>query len=143
MEEIKQAYRRLALQYHPKNNPNNEEAHKKFIAVNQAYNALNDEMRRQNYDDLVFGTMVPMRAHSIFDDFFGKRWLTMEDEDFRPLFQNRWTKNLDNLMIDEGDERNIKDGQTIKTSSVYTNKNGQESKKTVTTKKNFKGGKVN
>jgi len=45
-------------------------------------------------------------------------------------------------MIDEGDERDIKDGQSIKTSSVYNNKNGQESKKTVTTKKNFKGGKV-
>ena len=45
-------------------------------------------------------------------------------------------------MIDEGDDRNIKEGQTVKTSSVYTNKNGQESKKTVTTKKNIKGGKV-
>jgi len=46
-------------------------------------------------------------------------------------------------MIDEGEERNIKDGQTVKSSSVYTNKNGQESKKTVTTKRNFKDGKMN
>lgn len=45
-------------------------------------------------------------------------------------------------MIDEGDEKNIKEGQTVKTSSVYTNKNGQQSKKTVTTKRNIKGGKV-
>lgn len=45
-------------------------------------------------------------------------------------------------MIDQGDEKNIKDGQLVKTSSVFTNKNGQESKKTVTTKKNFKGGKA-
>lgn len=46
-------------------------------------------------------------------------------------------------MINEEDEKLIKDGQTIKSSSVYTNKNGQESKKTVTTKRNFKGGNMN
>ena len=33
-DEIKQAYRRLALEYHPKNNPNNASAHKKFVEVN-------------------------------------------------------------------------------------------------------------
>ena len=46
-------------------------------------------------------------------------------------------------MIDEKDEKDVKEGETVKTSSVYTNKNGQESKKVVTTKKVIKDGKVN
>ena len=85
--------------------------------------------------------MVPVRAHNIFDDFFGNRWMSLED-DFKPLFHNKWSKDLDKMMIDEKDE-NINDGQTIKTSSVWTNKNGEESGKTVTTKKTIKDGKTN
>ena len=84
--------------------------------------------------------MVPLRAHSIFDDFFGSRWPSL-DEEFRPLFHNRWMKDLDKMMIDEK-EPVVNEGQTIKTSSVYTNKNGQESGKTVTTKKTIKEGKT-
>ena len=45
-DEIKKAYRKLALKYHPKANPGNEEAHNKFVEVNQAYNTLCDEVRR-------------------------------------------------------------------------------------------------
>ncbi len=50
-------------------------------------------------------------------------------------------KDLDKMMIDEK-EPAVNEGQTIKTSSVYTNKNGQESGKTVTTKKTIKEGKT-
>ena len=46
-------------------------------------------------------------------------------------------------MLDEADEKNVKEGETVKTSSVWTNKNGQESGKTVTTKKVIKDGKTN
>ena len=45
-------------------------------------------------------------------------------------------------MLDEDDE-NVKEGQTVKTSSYWTNKNGQETGKTVTTKKTVKDGKSN
>jgi curved DNA-binding protein CbpA len=42
-DEIKKAYRRLALQYHPdKNRANKEEAEKKFKAVSEAYQVLSD-----------------------------------------------------------------------------------------------------
>ena len=44
-------------------------------------------------------------------------------------------------MIDENDER-IKNGETIKTSSVWSNKDGQESRKTVTTKRSVNDGKT-
>lgn len=85
--------------------------------------------------------MLPLRAHSIFDDFFGPKWMSLED-DIRPLFKNKWSRNLDNLMIDEDEEKNIKNGESIRTSSVYTKKNGEESKKTVTSKKTYKDGKA-
>jgi curved DNA-binding protein len=42
LDDIKKAYRKLALKYHPKNTPNDETAHKKFIEVNEADNALSD-----------------------------------------------------------------------------------------------------
>ena len=45
-DEIKNAYRKLALKYHPKANPGSEEAHNKFVEVNQAYNAICDEVKR-------------------------------------------------------------------------------------------------
>ena len=82
-----------------------------------------------------------MRAHSIFDDFFGPKWMSLED-DSRPLFKNKWSRNLDNLMIDEDEEKNIKNGESIRTSSVYTKKNGEDSKKTVISKKTYKDGKA-
>jgi len=68
--------------------------------------------------------MLPLRAHSIFDDFFGNKWMSLED-DIRPLFKNKLSRNLDNLMIDENEEKNIKNGESIRTSSVYTKKNGE------------------
>lgn len=46
LDDIKQAYRKLAIKYHPKSNPNDEEAHKKFVEVNEAYKVLSNEFRR-------------------------------------------------------------------------------------------------
>lgn len=54
--EIKKAYRRLALKYHPDKNPENkEEAEKKFRALNEAYDVLSDAEKRRQYD-LQFST---------------------------------------------------------------------------------------
>jgi DnaJ-class molecular chaperone len=110
--------------------------------VNEAYNALSDEFKKANYDNIIFGEIAPVRAHNIFEDFFGNRWFNLDDDDFKPIFHNKWIKNLDKMMIDE-DEENAKEGETIKTSSYWTNKNGQETGKTVTTKKTVKDGKAN
>jgi DnaJ-class molecular chaperone len=110
------------------------------VEVNEAYNAICDEYKRQNYDTWVFGEFKPVRAHSIFDDFFGTRWGSLED-DFRPFYHRKWVKDLDNLMLDEREEKGLQEGQTVKTSSVYTSRNGEETGKTVTTKKTVKDGK--
>jgi molecular chaperone DnaJ len=48
--EIKTAYRKLAMQYHPDRNPNNPEAEEKFKACSEAYSVLSDADKRAAYD---------------------------------------------------------------------------------------------
>jgi len=50
--EIKKAYRKLAMQFHPDRNPNNKEAESKFKEINEAYQALGDPEKRSHYDQL-------------------------------------------------------------------------------------------
>ena len=48
--EIKKAFRKLSLQYHPDKNPGNEKAAKQYVEVNRAYEVLSDAEKRQVYD---------------------------------------------------------------------------------------------
>ncbi|KAL7388246.1 hypothetical protein ABVT39_009922 [Epinephelus coioides] len=54
-EDIKKAYRKLALKYHPDKNPDNPEAAEKFKEINNANSILNDETKRKIYDE--YGSM--------------------------------------------------------------------------------------
>ena len=49
-EDIKKAYRKLALKYHPDKNNNDEECNKKFIEINESYVVLGNEEKRKKYD---------------------------------------------------------------------------------------------
>lgn len=52
IEEIKKAYRNLALKYHPDRNPNKKEAEEKFKEINEAYAVLSNPEKRKKYDML-------------------------------------------------------------------------------------------
>ena len=51
-EDVKRAYRKLAMQYHPDRNPGDSKAEEKFKEVNEAYQVLSDPAKRARYDQL-------------------------------------------------------------------------------------------
>ncbi|HBG38961.1 MAG TPA: molecular chaperone DnaJ, partial [Clostridiaceae bacterium] len=53
-EDIKKAFRKLAIKYHPDKNPGDKNAEEKFKEVNEAYQVLSDPKKRAQYDQ--FGT---------------------------------------------------------------------------------------
>ena len=61
-DDLKKAYRKLAMQYHPDRNPDNPEAEQKFKDINEAYGVLKDQESRSTYDR--FG-------HAAFDGSMG------------------------------------------------------------------------
>ena len=51
-EDIRKAYRKLAMQFHPDRNPNDKQAEERFKEINEAYQVLNDPEKRSVYDRL-------------------------------------------------------------------------------------------
>ena len=85
-DEIKKAYRKIAIKYHPDRNPGNKEAEEKFKEAAEAYDVLHDPQKRQQYDRFGFdgpagggfggfsgGGMDMDDIFSMFGDIFGGR----------------------------------------------------------------------
>ena len=58
-DEIKKAYRKAAMKYHPDRNPGDKEAEAKFKEVGEAYEVLSDDSKRQRYDQYGFAGVDP------------------------------------------------------------------------------------
>ncbi|MEA2011649.1 MAG: molecular chaperone DnaJ [Verrucomicrobiota bacterium] len=99
-DELKKAYRKLAIKYHPDKNPNDKSAEDKFKEVSEAYEVLGDKQKRSRYDSIghdaftrkgfggggagggaggmhdpfdIFSQVFGQQGGDIFDNFFGGR----------------------------------------------------------------------
>lgn len=79
-DEIRKAYRKLALQYHPDRNKGSREAEQRFKEVTEAYGVLSDPDKRSRYDQfghaglegrMDFGGDIFSHFQDIFSEFFG------------------------------------------------------------------------
>jgi len=72
-DEIKKAYRKKALQYHPDRNPGDKEAEEKFKEAAEAYSVLSDENKRARYDRFGFaGAQGQDFSGASMNDIFGQ-----------------------------------------------------------------------
>ncbi|CAN1153668.1 DnaJ protein ERDJ3B [Linum perenne] len=93
-DQIKRAYRKLALKYHPDKNPGNEEANKRFAEISNAYEVLSDSEKRKIYDAYGEeglkqhmaggGGGGGMDIQNIFEQFFGRGGPQEEEEERIP-----------------------------------------------------------
>ena len=74
-DEIKKAYRQIAIKYHPDRNPGDKQAEEKFKEAAEAYNVLHDPQKRQQYDQ--FGFNGPLGGGGF--DGFGGASMNMDD----------------------------------------------------------------
>lgn len=74
--EIKKAYRKLARQYHPDVNPDDPNAEEKFKEINEAYQVLSDEDKRQKYDKFGSQWKQYQQTGGRAEDFDWSQWST-------------------------------------------------------------------
>jgi molecular chaperone DnaJ len=94
--ELKAAYRKLAVRYHPDHNPNDSAAEDSFKEITEAYAVLSDTDKRQRYDTLGpaafngsgfgpgdFGSSIGDILEGFFDEVFGRRGQDRMPKDLR------------------------------------------------------------
>jgi DnaJ-class molecular chaperone len=103
--DLKKAYRKLAMEYHPDKNPGNAEAEAKFKRVNESYETLKDSQKRSEYDTIrkFGGSGTGFRGaggRDPFEDIFGRGGFHVHDpfdvfKNFDHTFRQATAKNRD------------------------------------------------
>jgi molecular chaperone DnaJ len=89
-EDLKKAYRKLAMQFHPDRNPGDASAEEKFREVNEAYDVLKDEQKRAAYDRFGHAAFEQGRGGAGPGDFhFGAGFADIFDEMFGEFMGGR------------------------------------------------------
>ncbi len=100
-DEIKSAYRKLAMKYHPDRNPGDKAAEEKFKNITAAYDVLGDETKRRQYDAYGFGSANSYGQGYANSNSYGPQygwnsgtWGQKTQDDFNDAFEQwfRYTK---------------------------------------------------
>ena len=91
-DEIKKAYRKICLKFHPDKNPGDKNAEEKFKEAAEAYSVLGDEEKRKEYDNPISGDNF--KSDFNYSDF---NFSHMNVDEILNSFFNRGTKNTGNI----------------------------------------------
>ncbi|WP_243575263.1 molecular chaperone DnaJ [Candidatus Cardinium sp. cByotN1] len=121
-EQIKKAYRKIAMQYHPDKNPGNKAAEEKFKAATEAYDVLSNPDKKQQYDrfgtqgfqeggrpygdDFFEGDLNDLFQDSPFSSFFGGGRRTKRSSNYGEDLRIRIKLNLKEIAL--GTEKKVK-----------------------------------
>jgi curved DNA-binding protein len=86
-DEIKKAYRKLAMQYHPDRNPGNKAAEEKFKEISEAYAVLSDSEKKKQYDVLGDSRFSQQQGANFHEDVFN-------NIDFESIFREMGFSNF-------------------------------------------------
>jgi molecular chaperone DnaJ len=87
-DDIKKAYRKLAIQYHPDKNPGNKQAEEKFKEATEAYEILGDDQKKAAYDQYGFAGVEGMAGQGDFSSVFRGFEDIFGEGGFSSIFEN-------------------------------------------------------